>query len=64
MVEKNIFTCEFCNRKIANNANFCKHIKYLCPVKLAQEKKKSLDTQNEIKLYYGNISLKHTYFFY
>ena len=55
MVEKNIFTCDFCNKQFANKTNYYKHKKYLCPIKLAQEKKKSLDAQNETKLYYEKI---------
>jgi hypothetical protein len=50
MSEKNIFTCDFCDKEFANKTNYYKHIKYLCSVKLANEKKKSIDAQNEIKL--------------
>jgi len=50
-----MFTCELCDAKIANKGNFYKHKKYLCPVKIEQEKIKILESQNQIKLYYENI---------
>ena len=55
MGEKNVFTCELCNLKIANKTNYYRHKKYLCPVKLEQEKMKSIEAQNEKKLYYEAI---------
>jgi uncharacterized coiled-coil protein SlyX len=55
MAEKITFICEFCNSTITNKANYYRHKKYLCPVKIEEEKKKTLDAQNEIKLYYQKI---------
>jgi hypothetical protein len=55
MSEKHMFACELCNAKFTIKGNYYRHKKYLCSVKLAQEKKKSLDAQNETKLYYENI---------
>ncbi len=55
MSDKNMYVCEFCNAKFTCKANYYRHKKHLCSVKLAQEEKKSIDAQNQTKMYYENI---------
>ena len=55
MSEKNVFVCEHCKTTFAAKGNYYRHKKYMCSVKIEQEKKKILDEKNETKLYYEKI---------
>ena len=55
MSEKKTYMCEYCEATFAVRGNYYRHKKYMCSVKIEQEKKKSIDAQNETKLYYEKI---------
>lgn len=55
MPEKNQFVCEFCNFVFTSKGNYYRHKKYICSVKIEQEKIKLNETQNEKNLQYEKI---------
>ncbi len=55
MSENNVFACEYCNTHFAAKGNYYRHKKYMCSVKIEQEKKNFIDEQNKTKLHYEKI---------
>ena len=55
MSDKKTFICDHCNASFTIRGNYYRHKKYMCSVKIEQEKKKFFDAQNETKLYYEKI---------